>query len=379
MGTCEVAMVIQRYAPVVGGGELQLERLLPHLGERGVHARVLTRAAPGAPSRECVGGIAVRRSRDSAETAIASIVYVAMGLADVVRRRRTTDVVHAHGVLSPATVALGASFLGIAAVVTPLGAGPQGDLRRLLGKPAGRLRLRLLARRADFVALSRELAAEIAGAGVAAARIHVIPNGVDTTTYRPADPVERDRLRRGLGLGCATFTAVFVGRLHRVKNVEVLLDAMTCTPDVELVIAGDGDLRARLEERAAELGVASRVRFFGMRDDVPDILKACDAFVLPSHGEGMSNALIEAMACGLPCLVATAVGGAAELVGTTAGITLPADDADAWAAALGRLAADRERGVAIGARAADHVHTNLSFSRTAEQLSTLYRTVSRSR
>ena len=192
--------------------------------------------------------------------------------------------------------------------------------------------------------MSRELAAEIAGAGVAAARIHVIPNGVDTTTYRPADPVERDRLRRGLGLGCATFTAVFVGRLHRVKNVEVLLDAMTRTPDVELVIAGDGDLRARLEERAAELGVASRVRFFGMRDDVPDILKACDAFVLPSHGEGMSNALIEAMACGLPCLVATAVGGAAELVGTTAGITLPADDADAWAAALGRLAADRDAG-----------------------------------
>jgi glycosyltransferase involved in cell wall biosynthesis len=373
-------MAIQRFSPVVGGGELQLERLLPYLGARGIRARVLTRSAPGSPRRDLVGGCEVRRSPLGGEGPAASLTYVASSLAGVLRNRRDTDVVHAHGALSPATIALAASLFGIPAVVTPLGAGSPGDLNRLRSKPGGRLRLRLLVRRAHFVALSNELAGELAAAGVPADRIHLAPNGFDRAQYRPADPDERRRLRVQLpdvhGLAADRFVGVFVGRLHPVKNVDTLLGAVAKTPDVDLLIVGDGPDRSRLEARAHDLGLGSRARFLGMRADVADVLRACDAFFLPSHGEGLSNALIEAMGCGLACVVASAVGGATELVGSDRGMTVPAGAVDAWAAAIEHLAHDPAARATIGENASRFVHESFSLDHTADLLADLYRRLS---
>ena len=363
-----VVMVIQRFAPVVGGGELQLERLLPHLAAEGVGARVLTRAAPGTGRFDIIRGTEVRRSRFGGEGPAASLVYVATALADVARRRRATDVVHAHGALSPATIAVAATLLGIPAVVTPLGAGPPGDLQRLRRKRGGRVRVRLLVRRAHFVALSEELAAELLAFGVAPARIHTIPNGFDTARYRPADPAERERLRARLGLAPDRFTVVFAGRLHPVKNVETVISAVAKVREADLLIVGDGADRARLERLAHDLDVQARVRFCGERGDVDDVLRAADTFVLPSHGEGMSNALIEAMGCGLACVVAAGVGGAAQLVGTDRGVAVPATDVGAWAVAIDHLARDPEHRCALGEAAAHFVHESFPLERTAASL-----------
>jgi glycosyltransferase involved in cell wall biosynthesis len=372
-------MAIQRFAPFVGGGELQLERVLPALAARGIRARVLTRAEGGTPSRDLVKDTEIRRSRLAGEGPAASLTYVATGLADVLRRRGGTDVVHAHGALSPATIALGATLLRIPAVVTPLGAGPPGDLARLREKPGGRLRLRLLVRRAHFVALSNELAAELTACGVPDARIHRIPNGFDPASFRPAEPEERARLRRRFALPDDRLTAAFVGRLHPVKNLDTALDAVAKVPSVDLLVAGDGPDRARLERHTRELGVDDRVRFLGQRDDVGDVLRAADVFVLPSHGEGMSNALIEAMACGLACVVAAEIGGAAQLVGAGRGIVLPAGDSGAWAATIEQLGKNPSRRRALGSAASRFVHESFTLDRTADLLAALYRQLTPSR
>src|SRR5262245_43221267 len=134
-------MTIQAFAPTIGGGELQLERLLPLLRRRGVRPRVLTRAVPGAPPRDTVAGADVYRTLRAGESAAASIVYVAASIAEIARSWQSTDVVHAHGALSPATIALAARVLGKPCAVTILGAGEPGDLSRLRRKPAGQLRL----------------------------------------------------------------------------------------------------------------------------------------------------------------------------------------------------------------------------------------------
>src|SRR4051794_40105833 len=147
-----VTMAIQAFSPTIGGGELQLERLLAPLEARDVVVRVVTRAVPGTPRRDLVRGADVVRTPVAGESPRAAVAYVASGLTGVAMGR--PDVVHGHGALSPATIALGATYLGIPAVVTPLGAGTPGDLTRLRGKPGGRARLRALVRRAHFVALS---------------------------------------------------------------------------------------------------------------------------------------------------------------------------------------------------------------------------------
>ena len=213
--------------------------------------------------------------------------------------------------------------------------------------------------------------------GVPSARILSLPNGVDLAAYRPADPTERGLLRERLGLPRDRCLAVFVGRLHPVKDVDTVLAATARVPELALAVVGDGPERARLEGMAERLGIAARVTFTGQSAAVPDILRASDLFLLSSRGEGMSNALLEAMACGLPCLVSGSVGGARELLGDGRGMLLADGDAAAWAAAVGRVAEDGRLRSAMGTAAASFVAGSLSLEAAAERLVRAYRTIAR--
>jgi glycosyltransferase involved in cell wall biosynthesis len=376
VGELCVAMAIQRFTPVIGGAELQLERLLPELTARHISARVLTRAVKGSAPDVVAGSVPVRRSFARGEGAGASLAFVAGSFAEIARHRRTTDLVHAHGMLSPATIALAANRIGIPCVVTPLGAGPPGDIARLQRKPGGRRRSEMLAAHAHFIALSDEIADELRAVGVQDDRIRYVPNGVDTSVYRPAATAERARLRAGLGMG-AGFRAVFVGRLHPVKNLPTLLRAVASTSGIELTVVGDGTERAELERLRRELRIVDRVELVGASDRVEDYLRAADAFVLPSIAEGMSNALAEAMACGLACVASESAAGVSRLFGGRRGVTADPNDARTWADALTQLSRDAERRRALGAAATDYVHSHLSLASTADQLVALYHEIAR--
>jgi glycosyltransferase involved in cell wall biosynthesis len=356
----------------VGGAELQLERLVPCLLERGVRTEIITRAVSGSPRTEPIPGSVVRRTPLAGESPLASLVYVVTALAHLLRRRSAIDVVHAHGALSPATIALGGRLLGLPCLVTVLGTGQHGDLSRLAGKPLGRLRSRLLFRSAWFAALSADAGRELLARGVPTERILALPNGVNLDTYRPATPEERRQLRERLGLPPDRFVGTFVGRLHPVKDVDTLLGATARVDELTLVVVGDGPERARLEAQAARLGIETRVRFVGESSEVAELLRASDAFLLSSHGEGMSNALLEGMACGLPCLASRSVGGAAELLEAGRGLLLPDGDVSAWAAAIQRLVDEPGLRESTGTAAASFVAETLSLDAAAERLARAY-------
>jgi len=369
------ALAIQTFRPWIGGAELQLERLLPHLSERGVHTVVLTRAVDGWPRSERLAGSVVHRTPVSGESPLASIVYVAGALAHLAWRRSRIDLVHAHGALSPGTIALGARLLGLPCLVTVLGTGDSGDLARLARKPLGGLRGRLLFRWAWFAALSAEAREELLAGGVPPERIFTLPNGVDLGVHRPATPEERAHRRDELGLPRHGFVGVFVGRLHPVKDVDTLLEAAVRVPELELVVVGDGPERARLEAKTRQLAIEDRVRFHGFSSRVADVLRASDAFLLSSHGEGMSNALLEAMACGLPCVVSRSVGGARELLAEGRGILAADRDGAAWGEAIRRLVDEPALRRALGEAAADFVARKLSLEAGADRLVRAYATV----
>ena len=366
------ALAIQTFRPHVGGAELQLERLVPHLVDRGIRTEILTRAVRGWPRKEAIAGSVVRRTPVAGESPLASIVYVAVALGHLLRRHSRIDLVHAHGALSPATIALGGRLLGLPCLVTVLGTGEHGDLARLARKPLGRTRARLLVRSAWFAALSTEAREELLGWGVPAERIFTLPNGVDLDVHRPATTEARRRLRERLGLPAGRFVGAFVGRLHPVKDVDTLLEAAARVPDLTLVVVGDGPERGRLEAKARRLGIETRVSFRGLSPRVADILRASDAFLLSSHGEGMSNALLEAMACGLPCLASRSVGGAGELLGEGRGILLADGDVPAWAAAVQSLVDEPGRRTATGTAAAAFVAGALSLDAAADRLAKAY-------
>ena len=161
------------------------------------------------------------------------------------------------------------------------------------------------------------LAAQLTG--IAGERIRVIPNGIDGRKFRPvAGAGEKRRLRCSLGLPGSAVLLGCVGALRPVKNHAGLIAAFAraCADgsvDVRLVLVGGGPLDAELRDLCRTLGVANRVIFLGLRDDVPKILQALDGFVLNSDTEGLSYAVLEAMACSLP-IIATEVGANPELI-----------------------------------------------------------------
>jgi glycosyltransferase involved in cell wall biosynthesis len=167
----------------------------------------------------------------------------------------------------------------------------------------------------------------------------LVPNGVSDATL--AWSADRAAVRRGLDLPPEAPVVGALSRLAWKKGLRHLVEAaprlLESVPDAHVLIAGDGELRAELERQARSLGVASRVRFLGTRRDPLDLLAAFDVFVLPSVVEGMSNAVLEAMARALP-VVATDVGGNPEIVGDgETGFIVPPADPAALAAALGKL------------------------------------------
>ena len=172
--------------------------------------------------------------------------------------------------------------------------------------------------------------------------VEYIPGvGVDLSRFAAA--MCRDVKRAELGIETDDYAVLAIGDINKNKNHIVLIKAMAYLPkNIRLYIAGEGPLREELEALADKLEVSRRVVFLGFRQDVADLLSACDLFCLPSKREGLPVSLIEAMAAGTPCLASDARG-CADVMGDTTGHPLsrmatPAD----WADAIRRQAMRRD-------------------------------------
>lgn len=230
--------------------------------------------------------------------------------------------------------------------------------RNVVRRPAWQ---RLLERALDGVtdrylvnsaAIVEELAAQ---GGLPRAKMQVVHNGIDLDAVPPFD-LDRTRARAALGFDPARRLVAQIGRLEPQKDYATYLAAAarvaTQRLDVDFLVVGEGRLRGELEAEAARLGLAGRVRFTGVRGDVPALLGAVDVLALTSRWEGLPNVVIEAMASGAVA-VATDVGGARELVvpGET-GVVVPVGEPDAVAAAILGILDDpsRARRMAVAAR-----------------------------
>ncbi|MCC7261240.1 MAG: glycosyltransferase family 4 protein [Candidatus Latescibacteria bacterium] len=210
-----------------------------------------------------------------------------------------------------------------------------------------------------------------------AAKFAVIHSGVDFAPFaRPA--ADREVTRRVLGLALDGLVIGTLGRLTPIKGQADLVRAFAQVrpqvPEAWLLLVGDGEEGPGLAALVRELGVADRVVFAGWREEVPDLLRAMDIFVLPSLNEGMGKALVEAMYVGLP-VVASRVGGVPDLIEAgRAGLLVPPGQPAALAAALLGLAADPHRRRELGARAAQ-VARAYSVESMIEKLDGLYQSL----
>lgn len=205
--------------------------------------------------------------------------------------------------------------------------------------------------------------------GLPADKLVVIYNGVDLPNNRLALQ-EESRAELGLPLDVPIVGAV--SRLDPVKGVDVLLQAFASVEDAHLAIVGDGPERVPLAVLADDLGVSNRIHWAGHRRDVPRLLPAFDLFVQPSLHEGLPNAVLEAMAAGLP-VVATAVGGTPEVVDDeVTGFLVPPRDPQALAQGLRALLHNSDLRRKMGRAGRDRVEQYFSLKQMVKQTQALY-------
>lgn len=318
----------------------------------GVELFVLARRMAGAGEGGFAPGVPVTRiwtpfprvhilEERSIRNLVISLCFSVGCLALLVARRRRYDLVHFHGASVPLLLCLPFLKLLGKKVVAKVAAANLGTEAGSLAGRYGRLGdlLARLARRVDaFVAISEEIRQGLLADGVAPGKIHRIDNFVDTETFRPSAPGEKDRLKERFGYR-GQILVLYAGRLVPRKGVDHLLRAWTrvapAHPDARLLLLGEGPLRQELEALARALGAVNTARFGGGVDNVAEYLRAADLFVLPSLQEGMPNALLEAMATGVRC-VATRIGGVVDVVGEGHSVVLvPPAHPGALAGALG--------------------------------------------
>jgi glycosyltransferase involved in cell wall biosynthesis len=214
--------------------------------------------------------------------------------------------------------------------------------------------------------------------GFAGRRIEVIPNGIELDRYDPAP--DRAALRRSLGLDPSRRYIATVARFHPVKDHATLLrgfaQVVAQCADVDLLLAGDGPLRGELENLTRSLEMEGRVRFLGVRSDVPVLLKAADLFALTSLSEAASLTVLEAMASSLPVVV-TAVGGNPEMVRDGVdGFLVPRGDAASVASTILRVLDDPVGAAAMGAAGRARVEQHYQLGQTVENYWRLYQRLS---
>lgn len=226
-----------------------------------------------------------------------------------------------------------------------------------------------------FIAISRAVKEVLVADGIAPDRIEVVPSGVDTGRLDAVKPTD---LRGELGLAAGTPLVGDVAAFGWHKAQEVLVDAtpriLEAIPGAHVVFVGDGEFRARIEERARRLGRAGEsIHFTGFRNDVPELLPSFDVFVMCSVKEGFCTSALDAQAVGLP-VVASAVGGLVEAVadGET-GLLVPPRDPAALASAVVRVLNDATLQRALGEAGRARIRACFTVNRMVEGSRSVYR------
>jgi glycosyltransferase involved in cell wall biosynthesis len=206
-------------------------------------------------------------------------------------------------------------------------------------------------------------------------KIAVICNGVDLKRY--SRPVDKPLVRRQLGLDAQAFLIIMVGTLREPKGhcymIEAMSELVPRHPNMHALFVGDGELREELQAQVARLGLVEHIHFLGNRSDVPDLLAASDLFALPSLWEGLSMALLEAMASGLPIMASAVSGTVQAITAGETGLLFPAGDVPAFVAAIEQVLSNPARAQQMGLAARQRVEAEFSADQQAKAHIALYR------
>lgn len=391
-----VCLVPSRYPPDFSGHGIQLQRTLPHYAAEGVEISVLTLEPAEGVSWPTDDTVPVHRILPLGGSLSARLARIRKLRRHFREHAGRYDLV--HGALSDWEFYLAMPLfrrLGLPVIfeMILLGSDDPISLRR---RRLGWLTLRLLRDADAWVGISEPFRERLIAADLDATRFHHVYTAVDVDRYHPLAPDVRLAERERLKIPAEAQVAISVGGLLPRKGMDRLIAAWArLSPRAGrhlLLIVGPATEREglrpqylphvrALHEQVASLGVTDTVRFVGRADDVERWMGVSDLFVFLSHREGLGTVTAEAMATGLPCVVAPMDGIGREVVaeGRTGLVVDEADDPEVVAAAMRSLFADPAKLRRMGAAGRIAAQTRFSMRSRAKRLAELYRELVRAR
>lgn len=377
-----VMMVARLFHPWVGGAERQAQKLAQTLIGKGTAVEVVTGWwFRGTPQQEQIADVPVYRNHTLWEflgikglRKFGGYLYILSLIWYLRQRRDDYDVIHVHGLNYHTFAAVLAGRWFKRQVICKLANSGEGSdiLKMRHNKQLALSRYMLpTALQCDrFVALNKTVVEELTAVQVPSHHIVELPNGVETddiaakTDYQLHDPAR----------------IVFVGRLHPQKGLDTLLQALQQLREkydgrLQLQLLGDGPLRAELTQLAEQLDISDIVHFVGQTDEVTRYLQEADVFVLPSRAEGISNALLEAMAAGLTAVVSQIPGNVDVIEHEKNGLLFTVDDPQALAESVHRVLTQANLREQLGRQARQRVVDRFSLGYVADCYIDLYRTL----
>lgn len=393
-------MLIDQFYPVVGGAEQQALRLSLKLIRKGHRVIVLTRRSrEDLRDTENLDGLTIHRLSATGVSGASKLKSTLPAARWLIRHRHDYDLVHCHGVnpLEWSAMLAGlitkkpyvlkiplSNFLNYAGAKDGFIMPASGKVsffsritRLLFILPILKFVRKNLIRRAGRVlAISPEIKDTLNKNGLK--NISDLPNGIDTDFFAPATPDEKAALRNRLGLSTETVVFVYSGRLAVEKNLTTLLTAWnhyrrrSGYVESKLILLGTGrgqyySTEKELRQMASDY-ILNDVIFAGAVDNVIDYLRAADVFILPSLWEGMSNALLEAMACGLPAIASDIPGNRALVEHEKSGLLFDPGSPKILADCLECLAGEPLFRAALGKRAREITEEKFSLQKITERL-----------
>jgi glycosyltransferase involved in cell wall biosynthesis len=372
-------LICHSYPPVLGGSEIEAQRISDALQKRGHRPRIVCAGGSPMPDvKEWVDPCGLRVLMYGSGSGSWRDKVYALGVAwTLLKERREYEMV--YFLMQGLHLATGLPVAGLLGKPIIMKFSGSGIIRDMSKSWMGRLELAFLRRWAyRILVLNPGMVEEALQAGFEQTQLGWMPNPVDTDYFRPCAPEERVQSRRELGVSVDTPLVIFIGRLAPEKKLPSLLGAFARVvrelPQAVLALIGDGPRRAEIRELAAKLKLERNVVFAGRvpTSGVVQWLRAADAFALVSELEGLPCSLIEAMSAGVPVVVSNIPANTQLVDDEVDGLVAELGNEESIARGLLRVLDDRALRDRMGAAARQRMVDQFSMPLVVERYETLF-------
>ncbi len=369
-----VFFVSRYFYPFVGGLEKRVHRLARALCARGIRVTIITsRISSDFPPEQILDGVSIYRLASPRIKVFGACVFIAQLMRFLFQRRTQYQALHTFqvGHSSAAAVLLG-RLLKKPVFLHLSGGGRGGDVGRHIKTPWGLIFLALCRFASIIVVLNTHMQRELKVLMYPAARTACIPNGVDAVFYQPHK--DRIQLRQSMSIPQKQ-TILYTGRLSAEKGVAILIQAyalLRSPAASSLYIVGSGPEQQHLEDLIQKLGLDNTVTLLPACSDIRPYYQCADIFIMPSFHEGISNSVLEAMACALPVIATDVIGNSDLIRHRHNGLLVAPNDAPVLAAALDELLDSPDTAREMGYCGQKIAQTQYSFDDMVDRYCALY-------